>query len=185
MSTTPKSSISNGALENLLSKHVPSLANMKYHNTDNIFLCTEYHEFLKGVATTTPRLNKSQVQKAAENIFGVHPREAGDFAAAMVAAFRHAVNGRVVDGTRTSKYVMGIREASGDIEGGIKIQAETSCKRQYTVKEEQIASPPPKRMCLPVAVAESPGRGDIYKLYNGRSPTPTQREEWNQDGKVV
>ena len=158
---------------------------MKYQNTDNIFLCTEYHQFLKGAATVTKRLNKSQVQKAAEDIFGVHPRDAGNFAAAMLAAFRHAVNGRLVDGSRTSKYVMGIREASGDIEGGIVKEEQISSKRKCIVKEEQISSPPDKRMCLAVAIDESPGRGEIFKLYNGRSPTPTQRDMWIQDDQVV
>jgi hypothetical protein len=173
MASTPKSSIGNGVLEALLSKHVDTLSNEKYNSTDDVFLCMQYHEFLKGVAAVTPRLNKGPVQEAAEAIFGVHPREAAQFASAMVSAYRHATCKHVVDGSRTSKWVMGIRDARPQ---GVELPT----MRSDSFKEEQ--SRPLKRCKMErpsTTMDDSPGR--IFKLYNGRSPT--QRDKTCRDDK--
>lgn len=171
MSCTSKCTIGNSTLQAFLKEHVPSLNNEKYHCTDSVYICTEYYQFLKACASVTVRLNKSPLAEAAEEVFGVHPREASAFADAMVTAFRSAMTKKVVDGSRTSKFVMGIKDARPKGVDGCSF-------KQEQMKEEQ-NSPPPKRFklhTLPITVDESPGQ--IYKLYRGRSPTPAQRAEW-------
>ena len=172
---TPKSAIKNGVLQNLLAEHVPPLSDEKYHATDETFLCQQYQEFLKGVAAVTPRLNKGPLQEAAEAIFGVHPREASHFATAMIAAFRHATSTHIVDGTRTSKWILGIREAMHSE------RVELPTMRSRSFKEE----PSPKRCKMEKMEGPSTSKddspGSIFKLYNGRSPTPTQRFSWCRD----
>jgi len=167
-----KSNVTEGQLENLLKEHVSSLSGEAYRNNDITFLCTEYYDFLKGVATVTPRLNKVPLANAAEAVFGVHPREAQTFAAAMHTAFRHASASKITSGSRSSRFVLGIRNAAKGVELPVK--------RSAPVKEEQ--SPPPKRCKVERPDVDSPGTS-IFKMYNGKSPSAAQRNAWAPETK--
>jgi len=173
MAFCAKSKVTEGHLASLLKEHVHSLAGETYRNNDTTFLCTEYYEFLKGVAAVTPRLNKVPLANATEAVFGIHPRDAQCFATAMHGAFRHATGGKMTNGTRTSKFVLGIRDAAKGVELPVK--------RGTPVKEEE-QSPPPKRCKVERPDVDSPGTS-IFKMYNGKSPSAAQRKDWALETK--
>jgi hypothetical protein len=170
-----KNTLTVDATRGLLKQHVETIKDGAYKHDDTLYIVAHYNAFLVALAERTDRVAKLAMKEAVQHAFEISSSNAETFAAGIARAFRYCQSKRVIDGSRTPKEVLAVKDALVRRElfvcSPTPAPSFASSRFDSPTKGTEGDLPSKKPKLSP---------GGIYKLYHCVSPTPAMRAQWSK-----